>query len=76
MCIRDRKELASLAIHQHDSANGYQEVYDGEKNVTPMSLNIGEDVYKRQAMVLVWLDPTGRIRSQFGEFLADFFQSI
>src|SRR6266568_7692738 len=46
------KKLASFAIHQQDSGNGYKEVHNRECNVAPVSLYIGEAALQKDIGVV------------------------
>ena len=39
-------------FHQQHTANGHQEIHDCEKNVTPMSLHIGETALQEDVGVI------------------------
>src|SRR6202040_3519430 len=47
-----QQELSSLAVDQHNAADGHQKVNDGENNVAPMSLDVGETALQENVGVI------------------------
>src|SRR4029077_7122542 len=46
------QELASLAVHQQHATDGHQEIHDCEKDVAPVSLDIGKATLQQNVGVV------------------------